>query len=99
MYELTDMLQAEGIAAAPSFSTKQLHYDKHLKERGFFRKASHPVLGDEVLARLPILFGDGTDGDYQRAPLLGEHNDYVFGELLGLSADEIRQLTEEQVLY
>jgi benzylsuccinate CoA-transferase BbsF subunit len=32
------------------------------------------------------------------APLLGEHNNYVFGKLLGLSKEEIQKLTEEKVL-
>jgi crotonobetainyl-CoA:carnitine CoA-transferase CaiB-like acyl-CoA transferase len=36
--------------------------------------------------------------NYGTPPLLGEHNDYVFGELLGLSKEEIRKLTEEKVL-
>jgi crotonobetainyl-CoA:carnitine CoA-transferase CaiB-like acyl-CoA transferase len=30
--------------------------------------------------------------------MLGEHNDYVFGQLLGLSKEEIARLTEEGVL-
>jgi crotonobetainyl-CoA:carnitine CoA-transferase CaiB-like acyl-CoA transferase len=33
------------------------------------------------------------------APLLGEHNDYVFGELLGLSAEERRQLVADKVIF
>jgi crotonobetainyl-CoA:carnitine CoA-transferase CaiB-like acyl-CoA transferase len=98
-YELTAMLQKAGIAAAPSFSTKQLTHDKHLAARGFFRKPNHPVLGNKVLAKLPIKFSDYAEGNYQTPPLLGEHNDYVFGKLLGLSKDEIRQLVEEKVLY
>jgi len=98
MYELAGILQKAGIAAAPSFSTKQLHDDKHLEARGFFREANHPVLGNNVLARLPFRFSDCPEGNYQTAPLLGEHNEYVFGKLLGLSTEEIRQLTEEKVL-
>ncbi|MBM2825390.1 MAG: hypothetical protein HW402_1334, partial [Dehalococcoidales bacterium] len=31
--------------------------------------------------------------------LLGEHNDYVFRELLGLDAEEYTQLIEEKVVY
>jgi crotonobetainyl-CoA:carnitine CoA-transferase CaiB-like acyl-CoA transferase len=42
---------------------------------------------------------DCPAGNYHYAPLLGEHNEYVFGELLGLSADEIKQLREEKVFY
>jgi crotonobetainyl-CoA:carnitine CoA-transferase CaiB-like acyl-CoA transferase len=30
---------------------------------------------------------------------LGEHNNYVFGELLGLSEDEIEALVERKVIY
>ncbi|MHB8103993.1 MAG: CaiB/BaiF CoA transferase family protein [Dehalococcoidales bacterium] len=98
-YELTEMLQKAGIAATPSFSTKQLTHDKHLAARGFFKKPNHPVLGNRVLAGLPIRFSDYAEGNYRTPPLLGEHNDYVFGKLLGLSKDEIHQLTEEKVLY
>jgi len=29
---------------------------------------------------------------------MGQHNDYVFGELLGMSKQEINQLTEEGVI-
>jgi crotonobetainyl-CoA:carnitine CoA-transferase CaiB-like acyl-CoA transferase len=31
-------------------------------------------------------------------PLMGEHNDYVLGEILGLSRDEIERLEREGVL-
>jgi len=33
------------------------------------------------------------------APTLGQHNDEVFGELLGLGADEIARLKEEKVIF
>jgi crotonobetainyl-CoA:carnitine CoA-transferase CaiB-like acyl-CoA transferase len=32
------------------------------------------------------------------APTMGQHNEYVLGELLGLSQDEIKTLAEEQVI-
>ena len=35
-YEATAMLQKAGIAATPSFSTKQLTHDKHLADSGIF---------------------------------------------------------------
>jgi benzylsuccinate CoA-transferase BbsF subunit len=97
-YELAEMLQKAGIAAAPSFSTRQLTHDKHINARGFFRNPNHAVLGNKVLAGLPIKFSGYGAGNYATPPLLGEHNDYVFGGLLGLSKEEIRRLTEEKVL-
>ena len=33
------------------------------------------------------------------SPLLGQHNDYVLGEILGLEADEIQRLVDDQVVY
>ena len=97
-YELAAMLQKAGIAAIPSFSTKQLTHDKHINSRGFFRSPNHSILGERVLAGLPIKLSENPELNYRTPPLLGEHNDYVFGELLGLSREEIRRLTEEKVL-
>jgi crotonobetainyl-CoA:carnitine CoA-transferase CaiB-like acyl-CoA transferase len=98
-YEITRILQKTGIAAAPSFSTKQIHHDAHMESRGFFVQTDHAVMGKVTLAGLPFHFSDTPKGNYASAPLLGEHNDYVFGKLLGLSEEEIKNLTEEKVLY
>jgi len=97
-YELAEKLQKAGIAATPSLSTKQATHDKHLNDRGFFVKTNHPVLGDVLLTGLPLRLSDSPRGNYQRAPLLGQDNNYVFGELLGYSTDEISQLVSEKVL-
>jgi benzylsuccinate CoA-transferase BbsF subunit len=98
-YEIAGRLQKAGVTAAPSFSTKQLTHDKHLEEREFFIRTDHPVLGKVLLTGLPARFSDSPKGNYHYAPLLGEHNDYVFRELLGLSVAEIKQLKEEKVLF
>ena len=36
---------------------------------------------------------------YEPAPLLGQHNDKVFHDLLGLSHDDINRLIDEKVIY
>ncbi len=97
--ELAAKLQKAGIAATPSFSTRQLTHDKHMAARGFFRQPNHAVIGNKVIAGFPIKFSACKEMNYGTPPLLGEHNDYVFGKLLGLSREEIRRLTEEKVLF
>jgi crotonobetainyl-CoA:carnitine CoA-transferase CaiB-like acyl-CoA transferase len=97
-YEIAQKLQKAGIAAAASLSPKQLTHDEHLAARKFFVKTKHPVLGEVTLTGLPFRFSNSPGGNYEAAPLLGEDNDYVFGELLGLSKEEIQSLSEEKIL-
>ncbi len=47
----------------------------------------------------PWRFSRSTTGMERWTPALGEHNDYVFGELLGLSGAEQRTLADEKVIY
>ncbi len=97
-YEVAEKLQKAGIAACASLSTKQLTHDPHINGREFFIRTDHAVLGKVLLTGMPFKFSNSPKGNYHVAPLLGEHNEYVFGKLLGLSKSEIQQLTEEKVL-
>ena len=36
---------------------------------------------------------------YEASPLIGQHNDEVFHDFLGLSREEIDRLVEEEVIY
>ncbi len=97
--QVTNMLQQAGVAAFPSLSNRGLVEDPHLNHRGFFEEWDHPEMGkrkyDAVLWKM-----SKTPGKINRhAPLVGEHNNYVFGELLGLSQDEIDRLIKEKVIY
>ena len=96
-YEVMEILQRAGVAAGPSLDIEELVNDPHLRERGFFIEIDQP----EMTKTWPILPWKQTDtlkGDYYHAPLLGEHNDYVFGQLLGMPQDEIAHLVEEKVI-
>ncbi len=96
-YEITQKLQKAGIMAGPSLSTKQLVEDPHMNERKFFVKADHSVLGKVLLAGIPWRLSECPKGENSPPPLLGEHNEYVFGQLLGLSKEELARYKEEKV--
>ena len=98
-YEVMTRLQESGVAATASLNVKDLVNDPQLKARKFFIETEHPVLGKLILAGLPWRPVDSKNGNYSKAPLLGEHNQYVFGELLGLSKKEIANLEEEKVIF
>jgi len=98
-YALMGKLQKAGIAAAPSFSNKALFEDPHLKQRGVFQQVEHPEIGKDWVISPPWKLSETPASIRRHAPLLGEHNHYVFCELLGMSPEEVKTLEEEQVIY
>ncbi len=96
--EVTRLLQAAGVAAFPSFTAQDIADDPHMNQRGAIQSLSgagetRKVVGPPWrLSRTPGKLKTWT-------PDLGEHNQYVFGELLGMSNDEIESLKQEKVIY
>ena len=98
-YEVMHILQNVGVAAVPSFSNAELFNDPHLKEREFSVNVIHPVIGKTTVLAPPWKMSLTPPKIYRHSPLFGEHNDYVFAQLLGMSSEEIEKLVEEQVIY
>ena len=80
-------------------SNKDMFESRHLKERGFTAEVEHPVVGKHVTINPPWKFGETPAGIRRQAPLIGEHNEYVFGELMGMNNQEIAALVKEEVIY
>ena len=97
--QLAEALQKCGTPAAPSLSVTQLWDNPHLRARGFFRGFRNQEGTSYELPGAPWRFDGELEGEMVAQPLRGEHNSYVFGELLGLSEPEIEKLVEEQAIY
>ncbi len=93
------ILQGAGVAAGPVMSTFDLLGDPHFIERGFVIELDHPEVGSRAVAGLPAKFSAIPDPAWFPAPLLGQHNGYVFRDLLGLDEEEISRLMAEKVIY
>jgi len=98
-WEVTRTLQAAGVAAFPSMSSKDLAEDPHLNERGFFARLPHPEVGVRTHTGIPWLLTHTPNGVRAPAPLLGQDTDQVIHDVLGYSDQEIARLKEERVLY
>jgi len=97
--EVREILQAVGVAAMPVMTLEDQFRDPHLRAREIHLESEHPKVGLEFLHGIPWRLSD-TPGRIRRpAPLLGEHNQYVFGELLGLPEAEIQRLVEGGAIY
>ena len=98
-YDVTTMLQDQGIPAGPVLDCCGDTYDDpHLQQRGYFQEVTHPEAGTYPLSG-PIWKLSGDDEVVQHpAPCLGEHNPYVLRELLGLSDTTVRGLEDDEVI-
>jgi len=98
-YDVMERLQQVGVAAIPSFDGTELFQDPHFKERGLATEVIHPKIGKRIVLAPPWKFSDTPAQISRRGPLLGEHNEYVFGDLLGIPKAEVAQMEEEGVFY
>ena len=98
-YEVTEVLQAAGVAAMPSFSNEEIFSDPHFRERGLAAEVEHPTMGKQMVMGAPWRMSETPAEVKKASPLIGEHDEYVFGELLGMSTGEISRLTDEEVIY
>jgi benzylsuccinate CoA-transferase BbsF subunit len=91
-YEVMAAMQGAGIAAGVVQNTKdQLHRDPQLKARQFFEEIDHLKKGKVVATGIPLGLS-GTPGRTTHAgSSVGQDNAYVFGEILGLSPEEIER--------
>jgi crotonobetainyl-CoA:carnitine CoA-transferase CaiB-like acyl-CoA transferase len=88
-------LQAAGIAAGVVQNVEdQYERDAQLAARHFFEEIEHLAKGTVVATGIPLGL-TGTPGRTGRAgAAMGQDNEFVFGELLGMTPQEIRTYVE-----
>ncbi|MBM2827024.1 MAG: hypothetical protein HW403_1088 [Dehalococcoidia bacterium] len=96
-WDATETLQNAGVPAGPCSNVEDLTNDPHLRERGFYFEMVHPEVGPTEYPGLPIR-STAMEPRYLPAPLIGEHNEYVLREIVGLSDDEIQRLMDEEIV-
>jgi crotonobetainyl-CoA:carnitine CoA-transferase CaiB-like acyl-CoA transferase len=93
-----ERLLAEDVPAAPIEHPNRTGENAQARARGFFQELEHPLTGKTPYPSYPARF-DGHFAPWRRpAPSLGQHNDEVLTELLGLSEDELKELREAGVI-
>jgi crotonobetainyl-CoA:carnitine CoA-transferase CaiB-like acyl-CoA transferase len=92
-----EALQAAGVPAMPPLSVPDVFEDEHLRARDFFEPVSHAIAGVWDIEGPHWRMSESPAHIRLPAPSFGEHNRYVFGELLGLTDVEIAQMETEGV--
>jgi crotonobetainyl-CoA:carnitine CoA-transferase CaiB-like acyl-CoA transferase len=98
--DAAERLQAAGIAAHASWSTRDLTSDPHLRERQALVDVSEPDGTTRAAVRVPMRLSKASDiGIDCGTPKLGEHEDYVYGDLLGMTRAQWQVLEAAEVIY
>ncbi len=98
--EVTQKLQARGVAAYPSLAPDAMMRDAHLLARNAFPLVRNDNTGERQRAATPPWrFSETPARIDQWTPTLGQHNPDVFSGILGLPEDEVRELEQAQVIW
>ncbi len=94
--DLAGRLRRAGVPATIVATPEdRIEHDPGTSAWGLWPTVHHTEIGDVRVDGIPLHFSE-TDWHIERgAPCLGEHNDIVFGDILGLSPDEIDDLRAE----
>jgi crotonobetainyl-CoA:carnitine CoA-transferase CaiB-like acyl-CoA transferase len=96
-HEAMRLISAVGVPAGAVLDTMELHNDPSFERRGIMQVMRHPERGDFKMPAWPVRFG-GEPLPVTPAPLLGQHNDEVLSDWLGLSAAEVDKLRQDGVI-
>ena len=94
-YEVMHILQDVGVAAGPVMDQRDAFEDPHLQERGIFEEVYHEdVEGSHLYVGAPYRMSD-MPIRIRRGPVqLGQDNEYVYKQVLGVSDEEYAELEQ-----
>jgi len=95
--DVVRMCQSAGVPCAPVNTVGDLLEDEQLLSRGYFETLEHPVAGEGRYAGLPFKMHDTPGSLWRAAPLLGQDNAVVLGEL-GYDDIGLESLAESGVI-
>ena len=99
--EAVTILERAGVPAAEVRNPDEAVKDPRVLARAETVRLEHPKYGavDEVYGMgVPIRFSNASAGFDQPAPALGEHNEAVYGRILGYSRERLEQLKTSRVI-
>ncbi|MCX5999644.1 MAG: CoA transferase [Chloroflexi bacterium] len=95
--EVMQRLQQAGVAAGLVANGRDLFEDPQLAARGFYKELTHAEIGAHHYPSPPFRFSRTSAEPRMAAPCLGQHNEYVYRQILGMSDEEFVDLLSDGV--
>ena len=96
-HEVMKILGSAGVPCGAVMDTVELLNDPHLRERQMIVDIEHPARGKLSIPGCPVKLQD-SPVTVVSAPLLGQHNAEVYGQMLGLGERDLAELKEQKVI-
>lgn len=96
--EAGELLDEAGIPSGPVLSVPEAANLEQLHARQMMVSTPHTTAGNVSLPGLAVKLSTSPGSVRHGAPTVGEHNDYVYGEILGLAAKEVLRLRKEGII-
>jgi crotonobetainyl-CoA:carnitine CoA-transferase CaiB-like acyl-CoA transferase len=96
--EVYRAVQARRVPFAPVSTMGDLLKSEHLEARGFFVEIAQPQAGTHKYPGTPLKYGATPWAIRLPAPVLGQHNDEIFGRRLGLAPERLAELKRAGVI-
>jgi crotonobetainyl-CoA:carnitine CoA-transferase CaiB-like acyl-CoA transferase len=96
--QIMECAQAARVLATAVNTPHDVLQDQHFHDRGFFVEVTHPDAGAVQQPGAPFRMSETPWRIRRPAPRLGQHNEEIYGGLLGLSKEELVVLREQGVI-
>ncbi|MBI2854081.1 MAG: CoA transferase [Chloroflexi bacterium] len=96
--EVMDRLQSKGVPAGKVQRINEIMtIDPQVKQRGVYREVNHPLIGRFLAPAWPFILSE-TPCEIRHGPLIGQDNNRIITEILGMSDAELVELVNSKVL-
>ena len=92
------VLNDHHVPSAPVLTVAETLENPHLQARGSVQTVVDPVAGEVTFPRMPIRFSAFPTHDDYLAPTLGQHNEEILKDWLGMSQSNIDALSAKQII-
>lgn len=96
--ELLEQLHAGGVPAGRIFRARDMLQDEHFAAREAIVRVAHPQFGEIAMHNVAPRLSSTPGAVRHVGPELGEHNEAIYRDLLGLSDDDLSSLRADGVI-
>jgi formyl-CoA transferase len=95
--EVMRIIAGAGVPCGAVLTTLELLHDPDLHQRGMMQTIEHPLRGPVIVPGWPLRMSD-SKVPLKCAPVLGADSETIYGEWLGCSPDEVKEMRQAKVI-